>query len=132
MSAYIVDNNSINYLVNYLEQEHDKYLAYFRYVDENIKTNQDVGQIILDENVRSVNTRYNEESKETFKYSFENYGFFDPRQVISVCKCIEYQSCETSDWEQSKAYRLITRIKDYAIGEIEGMSSFVGSSPEPK
>ena len=39
----------------------------------------------------------------------------DPVQVLKACDCYDYQSCETDDYPQSEAKRMIETIKTWAI-----------------
>ena len=43
-----------------------------------------------------------------------------PVQIIKLCDCYAYQSCETEDWRDSAAYAQIDMIKDDAVRRITG------------
>lgn len=38
-----------------------------------------------------------------------------PVSVLKMCDCLEYQSCESDDWEKTVAYRLLNAIRRAAI-----------------
>jgi hypothetical protein len=78
-----------------------------------------IGQLLLDENVRSVN----------YRYKADDVGVFvDPPYLqgptavegLSMVVCYQYQSCETPDWEQSAAYRLCEAIIHKLIRHLPG------------
>lgn len=43
-----------------------------------------------------------------------------PIQIINLCGCVDYQSCETDDWKSTLAWKQLDRIKDEAITCISG------------
>ena len=83
-----------------------------------------VGQILLDENVRSVYHRYQgriEDDDKNAVYSFKRwYGGLTPVQVIKAVDCLDYQSCETEDWEGSLSWRICQAIIHAATHALEG------------
>lgn len=50
------------------------------------------------------------------------YKSLTPVQVIKACDCLEYQSCEHPEWEQSEACKLLKAIREAAIGALPGYS----------
>jgi len=108
------------------------------------KHSHELAQIYADvlhaENVRSVSYRYSEpanyengvntdklpgliERPETVPVSYEQYrkaGVRDPVVILSMVACLNYQSCETDDWQQTAAYNLLEGIKDAAIRALPG------------
>lgn len=101
MSAYIVNDNTINAILGFAD-EYD--LNAF-----DVKTKDDLGQILLNENYRSVNHRYSEyATPETYTYSRYTVKTFEALQYLS---CLEYQSCETPNWEATRAFRLCARLR---------------------
>ncbi len=43
-----------------------------------------------------------------------------PVSILKMCDCLEYQSCETEDWEKSVAFALLTAIRKAAIHTLPG------------
>lgn len=43
-----------------------------------------------------------------------------PLAILKMCDCLDYQSCETDDWEDTPAYRLLNSIRRAAIRELPG------------
>lgn len=108
MSAYVVNDNTINTILGFAD-EYD--LNAF-----DVKTKDDLGQILLDENYRSVNYRYGEDATpETYAYSRYTVKTLEALQYLS---CLEYQSCETPDWETTQAFRLCARLRKNMVGRL--------------
>jgi hypothetical protein len=75
------------------------------------------GAMLLAENRRSVDHRYNEQELEE-PYLFSPLrGKPDPLIVLRAISCYEYQSCEGPDWKQSEAFRFCEALKATAIRE---------------
>ena len=78
-----------------------------------------VGAMLLAENRRSVDYRYNEaEIEEVY-----THGPSRLRQALEILKainCYEYQSCETSDWGQSEAYQFCQALRGLLVGQLPG------------
>lgn len=77
-----------------------------------------VADVLKRENIRSVNTRYNEKtrfSKVTFKASnsLASSGF-NNTDIVALCDCVGYQSCENNDYQQTIAASLLNMIKLHA------------------
>jgi hypothetical protein len=48
-----------------------------------------------------------------------------PLDIISMCKCYEYQACESDDWVETKAHTQIQWIIDEAFRQIPGYDDAV-------
>lgn len=100
-----------------------------------------LGQILWEENIKSVQYRYGRASRdnlpgsigESFEYEhvpMRRQGRFSPVQVIKACHCYEYQSCEHPGWRRSLAAAFINELMrnahhglpgfEEALWEIEG------------
>ena len=90
------------------------------------ETATEIGQILLDENVKSVNHSYGTEM-----YTPKLYTYRPPLQrgwtnveLLNALHCYQYQASEHPDWESSQAYafcqalerRLIRRLPGYSDG----------------
>ena len=82
-----------------------------------------IGQALVDENFRSVNHRYRtEEVPPRYRHRSRlvgNVGGATKRtlhavDIIKLCHCLAYQSCEHDDWEASWAKRFLDRVIDAA------------------
>lgn len=121
MSAYVVSNEHINALVNFGIGAN-----YFDPVTKCLEsitpaTAERVGQILISENQRSVNYRYNEkESAPVFVFS-NGYGhFMTAVQIIKLCHGLDYQCCEPDDWPQTVAHSILRAIENKAIYTLPG------------
>ena len=78
-------------------------------------------QILLEQNYRSVNFRYEEdESAPNFVAMLVRQC--SPVEIIKLCDCYNYQSCETEDWDQTQAYAISQALRERAISMLPGMS----------
>lgn len=107
MSAFIVEDDLIDLLVTYATSG-----GPFRVSAENP---QKLGDMLVAENYRSVNHRYRE-SDPPHPYRYHVWsGVMDPVQVIQSCNCFDYQACETDDYRDTPAARLVDNIRSKAI-----------------
>ena len=116
MSAYIVSNETINCIVNGM-------------IDNRViatMSAQEVGQLLLDQNYRSVNYRYKEDDK-PHKFEFERKGvaleiggtpvlysadeMYTDSQVYGCVSCWKYQSCEDPNHESSWAWKYVRDLE---------------------
>lgn len=78
---------------------------------------QELGDVLMKENYRSVNYRYSEESR-ALPFEMKSIFFRKPIAEIAVfasIHCLNYQSCETPDWEQTDACKLLRHIEKLVI-----------------
>ena len=140
MSAYICDPRTIDYLVTWATQRRDlsvylgedypetRYDARARSGARlNLRnlTPNELGQILLDENVRSVSARYPHDARQNlpgpvnnayaFDYKFQPVRHQLAAWVVKSCDCVKYQSCETDDYEDTLAYKVLQAIRESAI-----------------
>lgn len=131
MSAFIVGNPHIAYIVRAAAQfacegrgssfgwvKDGKYELLDGYDQEKLRL---LGQILLDANVKSVNTRYQEDAAETY----EHRPVYDaaPVSLVGLFKaihCLDYNSCEFDGWEASEAYAILDSLKNHAIRALPG------------
>ena len=115
MSAYIETFAHINYIAQYAvkrqEHFHPSPFSYYYQGERKIPTVDEIGQILWDENYRSVNYRYNEDNKAPIFVSMSNTRSYDPAQIFKAINSLEYQSCETDDWDQTEAAAILDAIR---------------------
>lgn len=130
MSAFIVNNYHIDVLVNYAVFNR----LYYCHNDKVVhcEKNPDViGQVLLAENYRSVNHRY-EENDTAPSYKFRVLSkSFSAIQIIKACNCLEYQSCEHDEWKDSEAYKIVNSIREHAIINLKEYEDAQWEIPEP-
>lgn len=136
MSAFVVSHDHIDALLTFAKDKHmQSQLGYF--VDPVAANPCDwttIGRVLLAENERSVCTRYpdcvpgdclGKIGEEAIGYRFRRFEPFMHMAhnkkcvwIIKGCQCLDYQSCETDDWEQSIAWRIVNAIQDKAISSM--------------
>lgn len=121
MSAFIVSNTQINALVRFASTNNVSFYYGATRQRWNVSGNEDAtAQLLLDENVRSVNYRY-QENGEAGQIVYEiDAPDLTAVQVIKLAQCVEYQSCETPDWDKTMAKQLIDAIIQQAIVKLPG------------
>lgn len=106
MSAFVVSNAHIDVLVNAIAQ----YGVAGKDVGRTVY--RDLGQVLWDENVRSVDYRYQECNTHDRYTLHTTEGDLDPLAVLKAIDCYEYQSCEHPEWADSDAQRWMTRLRE--------------------
>lgn len=80
---------------------------------------------LLRANERSLRARYGDEGEDppitvSQRDMLAVRRALSPVQILKLCDCCEYQSCETSDWESSLACALLDAIRRAAIRQLPG------------
>lgn len=139
MSAFICDQEHIKQLALYAAAPGRQAIhpEYFRHPD--LKPMADgvisrtgysaiafYANILLRENIRSVEARYPADAPIQHAAIFITHRDVQDHtlsavDIISMCNCLSYQSCETGDWESTAAYELLAAIRDKAIRKLPGM-----------
>ena len=122
MSAFIVTNEHISAMMQAAEGIYPDDEASYWWGEERHyfrADSQEIGQILLNENFRSVNCRYDED------YPPDTYAYcpiraYSAAEILKACACYEYQSCETDDWEETEAYAIAQALEGRAICMIPG------------
>lgn len=126
MSAFVVDNNVIDAILEYGSRPY--YGGAFHYFfDEKWHEIRDcdpainlVGQALINQNYASVNHRYTELDIPP-EYIYKPYRKpISAIQMIKACDCYMYQACETDNWEQTEAFAIVDAIRERAIHDIPG------------
>jgi len=134
MSAWIVSHKHINYLVkSALAREICQgRFSYFHDGERhpvNYENADEVGQMLLDENIASVAYRYEDcppEERPGYSDQGESYKFrqngatIDPVVVVKSCHCLRYQSCEHPGWESSRACAFVNALIEQACHVLPG------------
>ena len=78
-----------------------------------------IGQKLLNQNYRSVNYRYQEDtSPQMFRLCMVKDR--SPVELIAACDCYIYQACETPDWAETEAFAIVEALKQRAIRQLPG------------
>ena len=76
--------------------------------------------LLVAENRRSVNWRYEEDEIEE-PYEFTEYaGDFDPAKILAAISCYEYQACEHPEWKTSEAKSFCDALRMAMIRMLPG------------
>jgi hypothetical protein len=113
LSAWIVGNNLVAAIVK-LSERHDQYMG------EDLATGQALGQMLMDENDKSINYRYAGDANAN-TYVDELVGRLPtPVEGLKILACYSYQSCEHPAWESSGSYEFIQRLRSVLIRALPG------------
>lgn len=108
MSAFIVTDNTINAVLGFANK--------YDLNDFGCSDLSALGQLLVNENYRSVNYRYNEDATpHTFVYARYTVPTVAALQHLA---CIEYQLCEPKDWETTLAFRLCARLRKKMVNRL--------------
>lgn len=121
MSAYIVEKITIDAIVHFFSRtQYNLYVGNTLRFDPN-KFNdlQRIGQILTDENYRSVNYRYDTETLAPI-YLYHRTQAFAPVVILKLLACYDYQACETPDYERSIACKIANEIRKNAVTFLPG------------
>lgn len=89
-------------------------------------------EALYQENVRSVSHRYPNDPRDglpgepsgvvdvSARNMIQAVYALPPLHILKMCNGLDYQSCETDDWRETRAYALLQAIKDAAIRELPG------------
>jgi hypothetical protein len=78
-----------------------------------------VGQMLLDQNARSVNDRYREDNAYVYAYARPQHTWL-PVHVLGAISCYEYQACESPDWRDTEAKAFCDALRDKMIHRLPG------------
>ena len=112
MSAFICNTYHIS-LVAQKAYDEDLYIVHNGQRKRLNKSAEAIGKLLLKENARSCNHRYETNLKPRFKFderAVEDSQTLSPEQWLGAVFCLEYQSCERPDWEQTEAYSILTAL----------------------
>lgn len=139
MSAYMVEKNHVLYLAQAASDYEAKWMPNgkdWRIMRRSAPFSEimEVAQILWDQNLRSVNYRYNEVGGENIytisRRDVETAFSLDPVQVIKACHCLAYQSCETPDYDETEAGKICKAIEAAAIRHLPGYRDAEWGAPK--
>lgn len=125
MSAFLCSDTHFNIIVSYFVDYRLDHQLWCQLKGEYFSMSKDnadqVAQCLYDENVRSVNSRYGESDKKTFVYRYlpTVKEYYSVSEIAMALDCLEYQSCEGSNYESSDAYKMITSMRKHLLKKIQ-------------
>lgn len=140
MSAYLVSEGHINYIVNFIASRNggSSALPYVcRALSIAERANPDetltlIGQALWDANQLSLNARYSDEAANdapVYRY-VDRYDLpIKPVEVLSALRCYDYQACEINDYSNSPAAQAIDICRREAIRRLPGMDAAAWGAP---
>jgi len=102
--------------------DHERYVFNLRESD----SIQSIGTILLDENYRSYVFRYPNEGKDILieedkpKFIHRPVMTLNPVSMLKALACYNYQACETNDYNETRACKIIKRFTSHAIQNLKG------------
>ena len=121
MSAYVVSTKHINALVNHVDNQSLPYYGFESFAA--------IGRELLQENVTAVCDRYSDMTPETAQQDFTGETGYTYKletvpalHALSLLTGYEYQACESSNWETSKARDICERLRLELIRKLPGYS----------
>ena len=122
MSSYIVDKEHIEQIVLYVYKL--KGIQSLNYYHQNkrrqFNSMGDVAKELSKANCEGVNSRYMAFDDDNQPYDFDDLSINDlkvknPLQAIQLIRCLEYQSCDNPDYENSLANSILKTITQHII-----------------
>ncbi len=152
MSAFVMNKVEIDAIIlaglNIKQHANDDFCYFFKRGDEQPwrvltrETADAIGQVLVNENVRSVMGRYNEDKPTnlpgpTNAYWLIPYKLGETRiptvvQAIKLVNCYEYQACESNDWKKTEAHAFCDYLKGHLIHCLPGYEDAPWGWPPPK
>lgn len=153
MSAYVVDMALIRYLIGAATGlDHNRDFHWHEGRDgcgpyRTLHAGDDLeaaraGQMLWNENVRSVRHRYPDSAPGELPggiedgecgYLYEHRPWRDPQwnpvQVLKAIACLEYQSCEHQGWPDSEAFSFLEALRHRAICRLPGWDAAEWGAP---
>lgn len=137
MSAFIVEKSHINAMVQAGLAAGRKYNSSLRWYyngewkELDHETADEIGQMLLDENIKSVSHRYDDspitdlpgriDADYLLPFSHSPLSRVPtPVEALKITSCYEYQACEHSEWEASEAKAFCTALKENTIDMLSG------------
>jgi hypothetical protein len=118
MSAWIVSNKHLSAILGAYDQSRRRF-GQRDALDEERAV--ELGQLLLDENHRSVNHRYDTDEHGRFRLLKTVYRTPpEPLAALKLCMSLDYQSCENDDWNRSAAFYQLRSIIDSLIAVLPG------------
>lgn len=74
-----------------------------------------VGQILVDANAKSIESRYDDDEFRIYEYNAPRTLSWNPVEIMNACACYDYQACEFDGYETSEAHAIVDAIRHLCI-----------------
>ena len=130
MSAWVVYPDHVSYLVACaLDLALDGFLTFGNGKVLRPHTKDETGQLLMNENVRSLRYRYDCDTFDELPGPVDKTGIrdyqhialdlpFDPIVLLKQLDCYAYQSCECPDWSQTDAHAFFQVVRALAEAKL--------------
>jgi hypothetical protein len=86
---------------------------------------QELGDLLMAENARSIGARYGVQEgatadTEVFTWTYQRTKVVSAVEFLKLCVSLDYQSCESSDYQKTGAFFVLRALILRAISEIPG------------
>lgn len=120
MSAFICSDNHISVLVKWAAKHNVKFMRENPTSSNPVEGHEhEVFHILLAENYKSVNYRYDEKDEPEDTYD-RMAPLMRSIEIAKLCHSLGYQSCEHPEWDDSRAKALLHCIEQAAIRSLPG------------
>ncbi len=123
MSSFVLDQDHISGMLRAVHYDRDGAYVYFDGEAYYIKQGDDLsvpGQILMDENYRQVNGRYDFLEEKAPRFSVVPVKHLEPVEIIRLINCWRYQSCDLDNYKETHAWAIATGLRDAAIDALPG------------
>jgi|TARA_R100000789_G_scaffold100171_1_gene109042 hypothetical protein len=129
MSAFMVSDKHINTLLTWTNANYQGriYTQKKDFDSSNANDLQLMANVLKGENIRSLEARYGNNTAEEMAdfekdilFNFTNGREFKPVEIIKLCNCYDYQSCESDDYDTTTANKIIKSIRACAVSMLPG------------
>ncbi|MGD9622373.1 MAG: hypothetical protein AB7G47_20310 [Mycolicibacterium sp.] len=84
-------------------------------------TRNDIGRMLLAENVASINYRYNEDHPvPDYTYQPPQHTTWSPGELLNAIHAYEHQACEHPEWSTSSAHQFCRALERHVMRRIPG------------
>lgn len=118
MSAWIVPEAHINVIVNFFTKQSVYEGLYCKMDDDYVYINRDnaerLAEVLRLENIRSINSRYNEKTiigDIGYEYLPQVRDCYSIAEIAQALNSYDYQSCETADYYDTQASHIINSMR---------------------
>lgn len=124
MSAFVVSDKHIEYIMAYAQSRSDELRWHGEQFDLRIPGNLDRwASCLMNTNIRSVNERYGDADPDRV-LTLSPYALAQKRieipQLLKALDCYDYQACELTGYRESPAAKFVNYLRQQAITEIPG------------